>query len=166
MKNPLIKDQKYTWSYLREACEGVSNELGIIPNLTISEDILNSLSDFSNLEINSGSISISNYTISAEQFADKISWTTWSKSKTNKYYKRQDFTSLYQAILSLPVVDVARLLWKELADVPLNQFEEIDAKFIVSNVLTFEKGTDINDIWSWFEETYNISIAEDLICLK
>jgi hypothetical protein len=45
-------------------------------------------------------------------------------------------------------------LWENLGDVPVNESEEIEEDF-----LHFEKGTDVYEIWHWFEETYNISVG-------
>ena len=64
--------------------------------------------------------------------------------------------------------------WQLLGDTPVNDEEEIDedvtfkvsAKPAPFNEITFVKETGIYDIWSWFEETYNLSVAEDLMNLK
>lgn len=61
--------------------------------------------------------------------------------------------------------------WELLGDTPTNEDEEIDedVTFIRSskpepfNEETFVKGTDIYTIWHWFEETYNVSVAKDLM---
>ena len=45
-------------------------------------------------------------------------------------------------------------LWAEFGDVPINEDEEIDEDWHI-----FSKGTDRFEIWHWFEETYDISIA-------
>ena len=55
----------------------------------------------------------------------------------------------------------AKAKWELLGDVPVNNKEEIDEKF-----LDFEKGTCIYEIWTWFEETFNVSVAKDLMNLK
>lgn len=54
----------------------------------------------------------------------------------------------------------AVLLWDELGDIPCSEQDdqEIDEPF-----LHFEKGTDKYDIWNWFEEFFNLSVAEDLM---
>ena len=54
--------------------------------------------------------------------------------------------------------DVARKIWEMLGDVPTNEDGEIDESF-----LHFEIGTDKFEIWHWFEETFDISITEDLM---
>lgn len=47
-------------------------------------------------------------------------------------------------------------LWKELGDVPMNPVtEEIEVPWH-----GFPEGTHREEIWHWFEERYNISIAE------
>lgn len=49
-------------------------------------------------------------------------------------------------------------LWEILSDIPINDNEEIELDF-----LHFEKGTNMYEIWHWFEETFEISIAEELL---
>jgi|TARA_R110000787_G_scaffold196391_4_gene307729 hypothetical protein len=54
----------------------------------------------------------------------------------------------------------AKHQWEILVDVPVNDNEETDGKF-----LDFPIGTDVNEIWHWFEENYNVSVAKDLMGL-
>lgn len=49
----------------------------------------------------------------------------------------------------------AKELWKELGDIPVNEHEEIDEDF-----LEFEKGTEIYEIWHWFEEKFNVRVYD------
>jgi hypothetical protein len=56
--------------------------------------------------------------------------------------------------------DVARKLWEMLGDVPTNEDDEIDGPF-----LHFEIGTDKFEIWHWFEEKFDLSVAKDLMFL-
>ena len=49
-------------------------------------------------------------------------------------------------------------LWHELEDVPVNENEEIDTPW-----RNFPKGTSREDIWHWFENTYQVSVAKDLM---
>lgn len=56
-------------------------------------------------------------------------------------------------------------LWDKLGDCPINESEELDCDLELNGEL-FPKGTDIYDIWHWFEETFNISIAIDILNLK
>lgn len=51
-------------------------------------------------------------------------------------------------------------LWEKLGDIPCD--EEND-QYIEEPFLHFEKGTDKYIIWHWFEEKFNISVAEDLM---
>jgi hypothetical protein len=46
----------------------------------------------------------------------------------------------------------------KLGDVPVNDDDEIEESF-----LQFEAGVDRESIWTWFEETFNLSVAEDLM---
>lgn len=52
----------------------------------------------------------------------------------------------------------AKELWSDLGDIPVTDNDELDAVF-----LDFPKGSDLMDVWYWFEETYNVSIANDLM---
>lgn len=51
--------------------------------------------------------------------------------------------------------EVIDTLWEELGNVPVNEDDEIDVKF-----LQFDAGTHREDIWHWFENTFNISVGE------
>lgn len=53
----------------------------------------------------------------------------------------------------------AKVLWADLGNIPINDEEEIDEPF-----LDFEKGTDMHDIWHWFEETFDVSIGRGDLC--
>ena len=54
----------------------------------------------------------------------------------------------------------AQKLWAELENIPINEYEEIDIDWN-----NFDKGTHIQDIWHWFEEKFDISVAKDLMKL-
>ena len=46
-------------------------------------------------------------------------------------------------------------VWELLSDVPVTEDDDIDEPF-----LDFPKGTDKFEIWHWFEETFDVSIAQ------
>ena len=46
-------------------------------------------------------------------------------------------------------------LWEKLGDIPTNEDDEIDEDF-----MDFKKGTHREEIWFWFEETYNVSVTQ------
>ena len=48
----------------------------------------------------------------------------------------------------------AQELWAQLGDVPIDDDERIDESF-----LHFPKGTHREDIWHWFEDTFEVSVA-------
>jgi hypothetical protein len=56
---------------------------------------------------------------------------------------------------------VYKALWNLLGDKPTDEDGNLWEWF-----LDFEIGTDREEIWHWFEETFNISVAEDLMNLK
>jgi hypothetical protein len=49
----------------------------------------------------------------------------------------------------------AEKLWKELEDIPIDEDEFIDVDWHI-----FPKGTDRVEIWHWFEDYFDIPIAE------
>ena len=55
----------------------------------------------------------------------------------------------------------ARKQWQEFGNIPLTDNDEIDEPF-----MGFERGTCRFDIFHWFEDTYNVSVAEDLMTLS
>lgn len=55
----------------------------------------------------------------------------------------------------------AQELWKELGEVPMNpETEEIEIEWN-----GFPTGAHREEIWHWFEETFHVSVAEDLMGL-
>lgn len=54
---------------------------------------------------------------------------------------------------------LARELWNRFGDVPMNpETEEIECYWN-----GFDEGTHREEIWHWFEETFRVSVAEDLM---
>jgi hypothetical protein len=53
-------------------------------------------------------------------------------------------------------LDTAKELWTILGDIPINEEEEIETAF-----LHFSVGTNRYEIWHWFEDTFNITLAEN-----
>ena len=54
----------------------------------------------------------------------------------------------------------AKKLWKELRDIPVDEDDDTEQEFI-----HFPKGTPKEDIWHWFEDEYDLSVAKDLMGL-
>ncbi len=46
-------------------------------------------------------------------------------------------------------------LWQQLGDIPVNDDGEIEEPF-----LDFEIGTDREEIWQWFEETFGVTLGD------
>ena len=64
--------------------------------------------------------------------------------------------------ISLTIVyrmDSIRRLWGEFGDVPMDP----DTECLEQSWHCFPEGTSRGDVWHWFEETFHISIAEDLM---
>ena len=58
-----------------------------------------------------------------------------------------------------PTLPAIRKLWAIFGDVPMNP----ETECIESPWLHFPAGTFREDIWHWFEESFNISVGEDLM---
>jgi hypothetical protein len=61
-----------------------------------------------------------------------------------------------------PDISVAKLLWRDLGDVPVNDDDLLDEDF-VTEFKTFKKGEGRLDVWHWFESFFNLSVVEDLM---
>ena len=55
-------------------------------------------------------------------------------------------------------LEYAKALWEEFGDVPIDNNDCITCQW-----RAFEKGTYRFNIWKWFEDFFQISVAEDLI---
>lgn len=56
---------------------------------------------------------------------------------------------------------LARKLWKELENVEVD--DSVHNGCIEEAFLFFEKGTSVYDIYEWFESTFELSVARDLM---
>jgi len=61
-------------------------------------------------------------------------------------------------------IDLAKYYWSKLGDVPVNEDDELDEEFQMDDV-TFGIGTDKFEVWHYFEERFNVSVAKDLMNL-
>jgi hypothetical protein len=52
-------------------------------------------------------------------------------------------------------------LWSDLGDVPV----DVDAEYIDDDFLHFPKGSELYDVWHWFECKFNVILAVDLMCV-
>ena len=55
----------------------------------------------------------------------------------------------------------AKQLWRKFSDIPINTDDEIEKRFE-----HFEIGTSRFDVFDWFENKFDISVAKDLMNLK
>ena len=55
-------------------------------------------------------------------------------------------------------IENARSLWTKLSDIPVTDDGDIEEVF-----LSFPIGTDREEIWHWFEETFDCSVHDDLM---
>ena len=64
-------------------------------------------------------------------------------------------------------LETAKKIWSDLGDIPVDEDDNLDVDFHIKECgTTFEKGTDVTEIWHWFEDTFNISVAKDLMNLE
>lgn len=65
-------------------------------------------------------------------------------------------------------LDVVKELWKQFGDVPMDPETECIEKRWGSAlwVDAFRPGTHREEIWKWFEETFDVSVAEDLMGME
>jgi hypothetical protein len=70
---------------------------------------------------------------------------------------KNEYRDTEDALLSGPSIK-AKDLWSKLGDIPVLENGEIEEEF-----LHFEIGTDRETIWDWFEFTFNLSVAKDLM---
>lgn len=60
--------------------------------------------------------------------------------------------------------ELAVSLWEDLGNIPIDGNDCIEEEFNAKTVgVSFGIGTDRFDIWHWFEDTFNISVAVDLM---
>lgn len=62
--------------------------------------------------------------------------------------------------------EVARAMWQEFGDIPVNDSEEIEQDWKPVLGGHFFEGDSREDVWHWFERTFKVSVAEDLMFTK
>ena len=83
--------------------------------------------------------------------------------------QRTQFGSTYELIPELDKLrlHIARMEWSNLSEVSIDENGEILNNYTVfaetEDEFTFMEGTDREEIWSWFEETFNLSVHDDLM---
>tara|TARA_R100001530_G_C4173008_1_gene117222 strand:+ start:107 stop:313 length:207 start_codon:yes stop_codon:yes gene_type:complete len=60
------------------------------------------------------------------------------------------------------LIEVKRL-WAVLGNIPVNEDDEIEEAFVTDDGYIFDVGTEKFDIWHWFEDRFDISVAYDLM---
>jgi len=82
-----------------------------------------------------------------------------------EYYKEK--FSKVKSIKSVEKILVARKLWTDFGNISVDCNGDIleDFKPVGQNIV-FEIGTDKKEVWHWFEETFNLSVAADLMYPK
>jgi len=58
---------------------------------------------------------------------------------------------------------IAENLWDVLGNIPVNEDDELEEDFDTNTGLVFEVGTDKFEVWHWFEEYFDLSVADDLM---
>lgn len=64
-------------------------------------------------------------------------------------------------------ISIARKEWQNLSQIAIDEDGELMENYTVyqetEDEFTFLEGTDREEIWSWFEEEFNISVHDDLM---
>lgn len=61
----------------------------------------------------------------------------------------------------LALKKIAKHLWSELGDIAT---DDVDDETVLSQPFQhFDEGDSIDDVWHWFEEEFDLSIADDLM---
>ena len=84
---------------------------------------------------------------------DFYDWLKEDLAEDDSNVNRCTYVSYAGADLAL-----ARELWEEFGDVPID-----DADGLLIGFNNFNKGQSKFDVWEFFEETFGVSIAEDLM---
>lgn len=82
----------------------------------------------------------------------------WEKYMS-EHPKERDSMWLEWDVFNMFLKVKAKELWKTLEDVPVNPSTEC----LEEEWHGFPIGTSKYDIWNWFEDTYYVSVAEDLV---
>jgi len=71
---------------------------------------------------------------------------------------------LNDALSEIKNISRALILWNLLGDVHVNEEDELDEDFVnEEGSVLFPKGTDKIEVWNWFEEEFDLSVAKDLM---
>jgi|DeeseametaMP0747_FD_contig_61_1168030_length_2723_multi_8_in_0_out_0_2 hypothetical protein len=60
---------------------------------------------------------------------------------------------------------IAKALWKDLSTVPVHHDGTLDDECLVEDWLIFAAGTHREEVWHWFEDYFDVSVADDLMNL-
>ena len=120
------------------------------------------------IQVRDYSLNMEQSIIAAYEQKSKGNWLTWTYPRAMEGIKKHcpdnhihcfrfllDDTEhgyIYQAIKT------ARDLWADFSKVPINNDDEIEENF-----LDFPKGTDRFEILRWFEDTFSVSVHDDLM---
>lgn len=88
-------------------------------------------------------------------------WRDWQRECERKYKSPGTMFSFYAGYdaANKQKIKLARKLWDALGKVSTNPNDEIEQRFI-----HFEVYANREEIWRWFEEEFDLSVAEDLMC--
>ncbi len=94
-----------------------------------------------------------------------ISYSFGEEKKNNRMLMSDsEFLSMAKQIAGndIKCLEIAEALWSELGDIPINEDEELEEDFNPIGHY-FGAGTDRYDVWQWFENYFNLSVAKDLM---
>lgn len=98
----------------------------------------------------------------SRDYSKSISQHQVEMNNSQYYYylsnDKKDFHFIHKnGEIVLPLKDVNfEIFWDELGNVPVNEDGDIEESFE-----HFQAGTEVEEIWHWFEEFFDISIGEE-----
>lgn len=86
--------------------------------------------------------------------------------------QRTRFGSTYEVVTELEKLklSIAKMEWDNLSEITIDENGQLLENYTVykktEDEFTFLEGTDREEIWSWFEEEFNLSVHDDLMFPK
>lgn len=107
--------------------------------------------------------SMSNKEIGNIESHDLKQFIIESAEKFEELHPDSDWNELdyFEEIYKFGRLELAKMLWRNFGDVLVNP----ETECIEEQWCGFIPGTFREDIWHWFEECFNLSVAEDLMGL-
>lgn len=101
------------------------------------------------------------FTDDKEKMIDFYKLTKDEFLKSYSYLTEEEYNLTEKAVRSKKEMSAIKHLWEAFGDIPIDNNDRILEPFC-----KFCKGTNRFDVWTWFEEEFNVSVAMDLMGLE